>query len=357
MLELLQAGHRLGGAELARRLGVDERTVRRYAARLDDLGVPVVADRGRYGGYRLMPGYKLPPLMLTDDEAVAVVLGLLAGRRTGLPGPAAESALAKVQRVLPDALRDRVQALRDTLGFTGPDRAAGAAPGAVPDTGAVLTLAAAAREHRRVRLRYRSWRGEETERDLDPHGLVLHSGRWYVTGHDHRSGANMAVTGAADRMPSRIARVVYVDTGPMPSGMAAIDFHEPSERAELERAVAEEGGGRVIPVPPFDPAADPVNLAGLSAARLAELRERATPQPFGTATQPAARPDPLPATPRTLIATTIPLDVVRRLGEDGHPVFAAMTGPGWEYRELATGHWPMLSEPAALAALLAEAAG
>lgn len=171
------------------------------------------------------------------------------------------------------------------------------------------------------------------------------------------SGANMAVTGAADRMPSRIARVVYVDTGPMPSGMAAIDFHEPSERAELERAVAEEGGGRVIPVPPFDPAADPVNLAGLSAARLAELRERATPQPFGTATQPAARPDPLPATPRTLIATTIPLDVVRRLGEDGHPVFAAMTGPGWEYRELATGHWPMLSEPAALAALLAEAAG
>ncbi|MFG1852724.1 helix-turn-helix transcriptional regulator [Actinomadura geliboluensis] len=188
MLELLQADHRLGGAELARRLGVDERTVRRYAARLDDLGVPVVADRGRYGGYRLMPGYKLPPLMLTDDEAVAVVLGLLAGRRTGLPGPAAESALAKVQRVLPDALRDRVQALRDTLGFTGPDRAAGAAPGAVPDTGAVLTLAAAAREHRRVRLRYRSWRGEETERDLDPHGLVLHSGRWYVTGHDHRSG-------------------------------------------------------------------------------------------------------------------------------------------------------------------------
>jgi predicted DNA-binding transcriptional regulator YafY len=193
MLEILQADHRVGGAELARRLGVDERTVRRYAARLDDLGIPVVAERGRYGGYRLMPGYKLPPLMLTDDEAVAVVLGLLAGRRTGLPAPAAESALAKVQRVLPDALRDRVKALRDTLGFTGrgqgedgPGR--DAAAGARPDVGAVLTLAAAAREHRRVRLRYRSWRGEETERDLDPHGLVLHSGRWYVTGHDHRSG-------------------------------------------------------------------------------------------------------------------------------------------------------------------------
>lgn len=183
MLELLQANHRMGGRELARRLGVDERTVRRYAARLEDLGVPVAAERGRHGGYRLMPGYKLPPLMLTDDEATAVVLGLLAGRRMGLPGQATESALAKVQRVLPAALRDRVQALRDTLGFTLAARDA-----AAPDTGAVLTLAEAARERRRVRLRYRSWQGAETERDLDPYGLVFHSGRWYVMGHDHRSG-------------------------------------------------------------------------------------------------------------------------------------------------------------------------
>ena len=81
MLELLQANHRIGGAELARRLCVDERTVRRYAARLDDLGVPVAAERGRHGGYRLMPGYRMPPLMLTDDEATAVVLGVLAAWR------------------------------------------------------------------------------------------------------------------------------------------------------------------------------------------------------------------------------------------------------------------------------------
>src|SRR5437868_11876332 len=99
MLELLQAHHRMSGTDLARRLGVDERTVRRYATRLEDLGIPVTAERGRYGGYRLMPGYKLPPLMLTDDEATAVVLGLLAGRRMGLPSQATESALAKVQRV------------------------------------------------------------------------------------------------------------------------------------------------------------------------------------------------------------------------------------------------------------------
>ncbi|SEG81703.1 Predicted DNA-binding transcriptional regulator YafY, contains an HTH and WYL domains [Thermomonospora echinospora] len=183
MLELLQAHPRMGGAELAARLGVDQRTVRRYAARLEELGVPVVADRGRYGGYRLMPGYRLPPLMLTDDEATAVVLGLLAGRRTGLPGEATESALAKVQRVLPAALRDRVQALAETLAFTTAAR-----PGTAPATDAVLTLAAAARRRRRVRLGYRSWKGETSERDLDPYGLVFHSGRWYVTGHDHLSG-------------------------------------------------------------------------------------------------------------------------------------------------------------------------
>ena len=183
MLELLQASHRLGGAELARQLGVDERTVRRYAARLAELGIPVVAERGRYGGYRLMPGYKLPPLMLTDDEAAAVVLGLLAAGRLGLPAAGTASALAKVQRVLPAALRSRIAALRQTLGITMRP-----ADAAAPDIGTVLTLAEAAGGRQRVRLRYRSWAGEDSERDLDPYGLVLHSGRWYVTGHDSRSG-------------------------------------------------------------------------------------------------------------------------------------------------------------------------
>ncbi|MFI0467900.1 helix-turn-helix transcriptional regulator [Saccharopolyspora sp. 5N102] len=183
MLELLQANQRVGGSALAERLGVDQRTVRRYAERLVELGIPVVAERGRYGGYRLMPGYKLPPLMLTDDEATAVVLGLLTGRRLGLPGPAAETALAKVQRVLPPALRDRVQSLQETLGFT-----MGTREGAAPATAAVLTLAEAARHRRRVRLSYVSWKGAASERDLDPHGLVFHSGRWYVTGYDHGRG-------------------------------------------------------------------------------------------------------------------------------------------------------------------------
>lgn len=111
LLELLQAGpagHTVG--RLAERLGVDERTVRRYAAHLTDLGIPVESRRGRYGGYALAPGYRLPPLMLTDDEAVAVLLGLVAGRRIGLSGAAAaaETALAKIQRVLPRVLRAQI---------------------------------------------------------------------------------------------------------------------------------------------------------------------------------------------------------------------------------------------------------
>ena len=183
MLELLQAGRHLTGRALAERLGVDERTVRRYAERLAELGIPVETRRGRHGGYRLLPGFKLPPLMLTDDEATAVVLGLLAGRRLGLPGEATESALAKVQRVLPTVLRERVQALQETLGFTMASR-----DGSSPAVSAVLALAAAAHERRRVRLRYRSWKGEDSERDLDTYGLVFHSGRWYATGHDHLSG-------------------------------------------------------------------------------------------------------------------------------------------------------------------------
>lgn len=168
------------------------------------------------------------------------------------------------------------------------------------------------------------------------------------------SGATMPATGAADRIPGRIARIVYVDTGPMPTGVPQIDFGGPQERAAVEKRVAAEGGGWRIPVPPFDPDADPVALAGLSAQRLAVMRERGTPQPLGTATQALTRPDPLPATPRTLISCTFPLGAVREAAESGVPAFSLMTGPGWTYRELPTGHWPMFSRPRELAALLDE---
>ncbi|GAA4516988.1 YafY family protein [Actinoallomurus oryzae] len=204
MLELLQARRELTGRELADALGVDERTVRRYALRLAELGIPVEARRGRYGGYRLLPGYKLPPLMFSEDEAVAVVLGLLVGRRLGI---ATEGALEKIHRVLPASLRDRVAALRETLGFTLAPREASS-----PDASALLVLAAAARDRRRVRLRYRSWRGEDSERELDAYGLVFHSGRWYASGLDHRHGE--VRTFRVDRIAAvEPLRVTFPDPG------------------------------------------------------------------------------------------------------------------------------------------------
>jgi predicted DNA-binding transcriptional regulator YafY len=200
LLELLQAHHSLTGPEIARMLRVDERTVRRYAQRLVELGIPVEGRRGRYGGYRLLPGYRLPPLMLTDDEAVAVVLGLLAGERLGLS--TGDTALAKIQRVLPAPLRERTDAVRRTLGFTAPSRPPS---GAAPAAAVLLALGEAAARRRRVQLAYRSWRGQDSIRELDPYGLVLHAGKWYVTGYDHAQ---------AEVRTFRMDRILDVRLGP-----------------------------------------------------------------------------------------------------------------------------------------------
>src|SRR3954471_2099178 len=117
LLELLQRGGTRTVAELAGRLGVDERTVRRYVGQLVELDVPVESVRGRYGGYRLAPGYRLPPLMLTDDEALAVLLGLVAGRRAGLTTQrtASDTASAKIRRVLPKHIARRLDTLLESL--------------------------------------------------------------------------------------------------------------------------------------------------------------------------------------------------------------------------------------------------
>src|SRR5438874_10519477 len=120
LLELLQTKPLTTGREIADRLAIDGRTVRRYVEALQELGIPVEGERGVGGGYRLRPGYRLPPLMLTEDEATAVVLGLTAARRLALgDADGTDGALAKIHRVLPDALRRRVEALEATLAFTG----------------------------------------------------------------------------------------------------------------------------------------------------------------------------------------------------------------------------------------------
>ena len=156
VLELLQARGRLSGPELAERLEVDLRTVRRYVTMLQDLGIPVEAERGRHGGYRLRPGFRLPPLVFSDDEALALTLGLLSARRLGLVTNAAtvEGALAKLDRVLPADVRARVSAVQETLTI---DQARGQA---IPATTTVMALAAAVQEARRVLMRYESAKGE-----------------------------------------------------------------------------------------------------------------------------------------------------------------------------------------------------
>jgi predicted DNA-binding transcriptional regulator YafY len=182
LLELLQARPLTTGREIADRLGIDPRTARRYVAALQELGIPVEGQRGVGGGYRMRPGFRLPPLMLSDDESVAVVLGLVAARHLGFDSTtdSVESALTKIHRVLPDPLRRQVEALETTLGFTVSETTG------VPVSGdAVLMLAEAIRRRRRLRSGYRSHDGAETERELSPHGLVVHSGRWYLAAFDH----------------------------------------------------------------------------------------------------------------------------------------------------------------------------
>lgn len=195
LLELLQAQPLLTGREIADRLGIDRRTARRYVAALQDLGIPIEGQRGVGGGYRIRPGFRLPPLMLTDDEAVVVALGTVAAGRLGLAGSAetVDGALAKIHRVLPDTLRRRVEALEETLDFTASARGSAPVGGDI-----VLLLAEAIRRRRRLRMAYRSYVGDESERELSPLGLVVHSGRWYLAAHDH--GRDDLRTFRVDRM-------------------------------------------------------------------------------------------------------------------------------------------------------------
>jgi predicted DNA-binding transcriptional regulator YafY len=228
LLELLQAQPLLTGREIADRLEIDPRTVRRYVGALQELGIPVEGQRGVGGGYRIRPGYRLPPLMLTDDEAVTVALGVQAAGRLGLSGSAeaADGALLKIRRVLPDGLRRRVEALEATLDFTSRARKVAPVRG---DT--VLLLADVIRRRRRVRGTYRAFSGEETRRELSPHGLVVHSGRWYLAAHDHlrddlrtfrvdRMRRLRAIAEAAVDPPDGFDAVAYVSTS-----LARVPWH------------------------------------------------------------------------------------------------------------------------------------
>lgn len=184
VLELLQTHGRINGADLARRLDVDRRTVRRYIAVLEEMGIPIATERGRDGGYMLVAGFKLPPMIFNDDEALALSVGLLAARGLGIAesAPAVASAQAKLERVLPAALKRRIRAVDETV------RLDLARPTAPRDNAALVALSAAAQSRQRVHMKYRTARRQETARDFDPYGLAYRRGCWYVAGLCHLRG-------------------------------------------------------------------------------------------------------------------------------------------------------------------------
>jgi predicted DNA-binding transcriptional regulator YafY len=180
LLSLLQTHRDWTGPELASRLGVTVRTVRRDVDKLRSLGYPVEADLGVTGGYRLGAGASLPPLLLDDDEAVAVAVGLRTAAGGTVAGIAETSvrALAKLEQVLPSRLRYRVRSLQS---MTVP--LAGAGPTVDPE--ALALLAGACRDHQRLRFDYRSADGTTSRRACEPHRLVHTGRRWYLVAWDN----------------------------------------------------------------------------------------------------------------------------------------------------------------------------
>lgn len=179
VLELLQSHGTITGPELAARLEMDVRTVRRYIMHLQDVGIPVESTIGRYGGYRLRPGFKLPPLIFTEEEATAIVLGLLASPWLEVSQSSAniEGALAKVSRVLPLKARERLQAVSSHVVLYDHSQQIR------PNASLLIELSQAIHASQRVALDYRSYHKEATHRKVEPYGITGWNGHWYLGGY------------------------------------------------------------------------------------------------------------------------------------------------------------------------------
>lgn len=252
LLSLLQTPREWPGSELARRLEISQRTVRRDIDRLRDLGYPVHATMGAEGGYRLAAGSAMPPLLLDDEEAVAIAVGLrvAAGQPVAGIEEASVRALTKLEQVLPARLRYRVGAL-------------GAATVTIPGTGpavdpATLTLVAAAIANReRVRFGYRAADGAESRRLVEPHNLVAAGRRWYLLANDldrddwrvYRldrvaepvaTGARFTPRAVPDGDAAAFVTSKMYST--VPTFQAVVTLHLPAERVPAHL------GGQVTPV-------------------------------------------------------------------------------------------------------------
>jgi predicted DNA-binding transcriptional regulator YafY len=214
LLGLLQTHRQWSGPELAERLGVTERTLRRDVDRVRELGYRVAAVRGPLGGYRLEAGGALPPLLLTENEAVTMAIGLRVAAQQGLVDGelTTQSALAKFEQVLPSALRGRVNALATHLQADTPR---------APTVSQELlgSLALACRDSERIRFSYQDGRGEQTERVAEPHALVVARRNWFLVCWDVRRQDWR--TFRVDRMSRLFDTRLRFETREVPGGDAA----------------------------------------------------------------------------------------------------------------------------------------
>ena len=234
--ELIQGAPGITADRLADKLGVTERAVRRYVAILREAGIPIESVRGRYGGYRVGRGLRLPPLMFSADEALGLVMAVLDGHHDASdPTAPVGSALGKIVRALPEPVAAQAEVVRRTAA-PAPDRAA-----ARPDPGITSALVQACSDHRKVRLDYRSEAGSEWLVEVEPWAVVVRHGRWYL----------LCRSGSADaRRAYRIDRVRGVElldgTFTPPADL------DPVATLEEHLAVGWEYDAEVVIEAPFD---------------------------------------------------------------------------------------------------------
>ena len=246
LLGLLQARMDWTSGELAARLEITTRTVRRDVSRLRQLGYPVAAVAGPGGGYRLGAGGKLPPLLLDDDEALAVALGLRVAVTAAVGGleESSLSALSKLEHVLPPRLRSRLEDITfATVSTGGP-------PATVPDHRALATAAYAARAEERLRFAYKDAEGRASERHVEPFRLVHTGRRWYLVAFD--LDRDDWRTFRLDRLSGpkttgmRSARRQHPDPVELVTRGVAVDAY--AYRAEIRLHTSLERAARYIPV-------------------------------------------------------------------------------------------------------------
>jgi predicted DNA-binding transcriptional regulator YafY len=217
LLGLLQARRHWPSDELARRLGVSQRTLRRDVDDLQELGYPITSTRGTGGGYHLSPGGSLPPLTLSEEEAATVILGLkeIASGMSPTSAEAAISAMAKIVQVLPERIRHRIDSLRSVAVARGGDLRA-----SIPDVVALTTVALACRDHDALRFAYRARNGEVSERSVHPHRMVSADSRLYLVAWD---------LGRADWRTFRIDRIDNPTRTRQKFGPRRLPFTDPVE--------------------------------------------------------------------------------------------------------------------------------